>query len=294
MVAKDCGLTRSQIKRLIDRGQIEVNGAPAKAGAKLSPGDVVVVHIPPPVPEEVVPQPMDLRILFEDRHLLLLDKPAPLVVHPSPGHPDRTLVNALLAHCPAMEGVGGDALRSGIVHRLDKDTTGVMVVAKDPQTHAALVEVFSNRQLTREYWAVVAPAPVFSQKTFDTLYGRHPVHRKLFSSRVAQGKQAITHCEVVERFGEEAALIRCRLGTGRTHQIRVHLADANTPLVGDPVYRKRYRSARIAELGQRLGRQALHARTIGFRHPVTGERMDIESPVPADMRALIEAARVGC
>lgn len=288
----DHALTRSQIRRLIDEGEVRVNGLVVKAGTKLKTGDAVEVRIPAPVPAQAEPQAMDLVVLFEDAHLIVIDKPPGLVVHPAPGHPDRTLVNALLAHCTDLSGVGGE-LRPGIVHRLDKGTSGVMVASKDDATHTRLAAWFKDKVPRREYLAVVSPPPPpgRSRGTFESLYGRHPVHRKRFSSKVNRGKHAVTHWQVEERFGDLAALVRCRLETGRTHQIRVHFADAGWPVLGDPVYGRRSPSPRVTELGKQLGRQALHAAVLGFTHPITGQALTFETPPPPDMQAIIDALR---
>jgi 23S rRNA pseudouridine1911/1915/1917 synthase len=243
----------------------------------------------PPAPTENLPQAMALDVLYEDAHLIVIDKPAGLVVHPAPGHPDQTLVNALLAHCGDLSGVGGE-LRPGIVHRLDKDTSGILVATKDDATHQALAARFLAHDLVREYLAVVAPAPVAATGRFETLYGRHPVHRKKFSSKVSRGKRAVTNWTVVERFAG-AALVRCRLQTGRTHQIRVHFADAGSPVLGDPLYGKRPRDPRLAELAAQLGRQALHAARLEFEHPITGAPLRFAREPPADMQAMLAGLR---
>lgn len=283
-------LSRSQLKRAIEAGDVLVNGAPAKAGAKLRAGDEVDVVLRPPEPARAEAQDIPLQVLYEDEHLIVLDKPAGLVVHPAPGHADGTLVNALLAHCTDLSGIGGE-LRPGIVHRLDKDTSGVMVATKSDAAHVALVDRFKSKDLQREYRAVVAPPPRAGKGTFDTLHGRHPTHRKKFSSKVARGKRAVTHWRVVERFGDLAALVACTLETGRTHQIRVHFADAGSPVLGDPLYARRPRDPRLAELAEQLGRQALHAGILGFPHPVTGAPLRFESELPEDMQALVAALR---
>jgi 23S rRNA pseudouridine1911/1915/1917 synthase len=283
-------LSRSQVRRLIDQGLVEVNGRAVKAGARLHAGDRIDVEIPPAAPARAEPQAIDLAVLYEDAHLIVIDKPAGLVVHPAPGHPDGTLVNALLARCPDLAGVGGE-LRPGIVHRLDKGTSGVMVASKDDATHAGLAARFKDKSLVREYLAVVSPPPRNAAGTFSTLYGRHPVHRKRFSSRVTRGKSAVTHYRVDERFAQPAALVRCRLETGRTHQIRVHFADAGHPVLGDPTYGRRPPSPRLAELGERLGRQALHAAVLEFDHPRTGERLRFSIAPPPDMQALLDELR---
>lgn len=247
---------------------------------------------PPAVPVELLPEAIPLRVLFEDRHLIVVDKPAGMVVHPAAGNPSGTLVNALLAHCTDLAGIGGE-LRPGIVHRLDKDTSGVLVATKDDATHAALAALFKKKDLTRLYDAVVSPAPRGESGTVRTLYGRHPTQRKRFTSRVEEGKPAITHWRVVERFVVGAALIECRLETGRTHQIRVHMAETGHAVLGDRVYGRPPREGMLRDLGERIGRQALHARVLGFRHPVTGETMEFRSEMPADMRVLLEGLRGG-
>jgi 23S rRNA pseudouridine1911/1915/1917 synthase len=288
-------LTRAQVRRLIDDGDVRVGGAPvAKAGQKLRVRDEVVVLLRPPVPIDVVPEDIALAIVFEDDHLIAIDKPAGMVVHPAPGHASGTLVNALLFHCGAgLRGIGG-ALRPGIVHRLDKDTSGVMVVAKDAPTHVALSAMFKRKaDVVREYVAVVAPAPAVDRGTIRTEYGRHPTHRKKFSSKVAHGKPAITHWRVEARFAGGAAQVRCRLETGRTHQIRVHMADTGWPLLGDPLYGRRGMSPALTSLADALGRQALHAATLEFTHPITGARVALASPIPEDLAALVAALREG-
>jgi 23S rRNA pseudouridine1911/1915/1917 synthase len=281
------------VRRLIDDGHVAIGGvATTKAGTKLRFGDVVEVAIPPPAPARALAQDIALAILFEDEHLVVVDKPAGLVVHPSAGHPDGTLVNALLHHAGGLAGIGGE-LRPGIVHRLDKDTSGVMVVAKHDAAHLGLAAAFKDKvgALVREYLAVVAPAPSSSATTYRTLHGRHPVDRKRFSSKVATGKPAVTHVRVEERFALGAALLRARLETGRTHQIRVHLADHGHPLLGDPLYGRRPGDPRLAALAEALGRQALHAAVLGFAHPITGATLRFETPPPADLAALLAALR---
>jgi 23S rRNA pseudouridine1911/1915/1917 synthase len=292
VAARDGSLSRAQVQRLIDEGDVLVNGAvPAKAGIKLRDGDEVVVRIRPPVPVALVAEAMDLAVLYEDRHLIVIDKPAGLVVHPAPGHAAGTLVNALLAHCTDLAGIGGE-LRPGIVHRLDKDTTGVLVAAKDDATHQALAAAFKSKtRVLRQYVAVVAPAPAAASGTLRTLYGRHPVDRKRFSSKVADGKTAVTHWEVAERLVAGAAVVRCRLETGRTHQIRVHMADAGWPLVGDRTYGRARLPAPLGEAADEIGRQALHAARLELDHPITGERLRFATEPPADFRRLVERLR---
>ncbi len=230
---------------------------------------------------------MDLEVLFEDEHLIVVNKAPGLVVHPAPGHPDQTLVNALLAHCKDLSGVGGE-LRPGIVHRLDKDTSGVIVVSKTDTTHHALAKMFKDKTARRTYLAFVMPPPRSLQGRFSTLYGRHRVHRKKFSSKVQRGKTAVTFYRTLKRFGTIAAEMECRLETGRTHQIRVHFADHGSPVFGDLLYSRKPRVAQLAELFDALGRQALHAQRLELKHPITNEQMTFEAPLPEDLRSLAE------
>jgi 23S rRNA pseudouridine1911/1915/1917 synthase len=292
LAARDLPFSRSQLKRRIDAGEVSVNGEPAKPARKLRAGDEVVLVAAPPEATELVAEDLPLDVLYEDAHLIAIDKPAGLVVHPAAGHARGTLVNALLHHCPDLAGIGGE-IRPGIVHRLDKDTTGVLVATKDEPTQVAMAALFKKKDLTRLYQAVVSPAPAKDAGTIRTLYGRHPVDRKRFTSRVEEGKPAITHYRVVERFGAGAALVECRLETGRTHQIRVHMAETGHPVVGDRVYGRRPRDARLAELAEALGRQALHAAVLRFRHPITGAAIDLAAPMPRDMQKLVDELRRG-
>ncbi len=286
-------LSRAQAQRLIDDDRVTVNAAPAvKPSARVSPGDAIEVSVPPPVPLELVAEPIPLVVLYEDGELIAIDKPAGLVVHPAPGHPRGTLVNALLHHCRDLAGVGG-VLRPGIVHRLDKDTSGVMVATKTDRAHAALAAAFASKRdrITRMYLAIASPPPSPPRATLHTLYGRHPVDRKRFSSKVTSGKPAITDYETIA-VAAAAALVRFQLATGRTHQIRVHAADHGFPLVGDPVY-GRMRDDAVAAVGRTLGRQALHAATLAFDHPTTGARLELAPPPPPDFIAACAALGLG-
>ncbi|MGE0546885.1 MAG: RluA family pseudouridine synthase [Kofleriaceae bacterium] len=289
-------ISRAHVQRLIDDGHVTVGDlAATKPGARVRIGDVIVVTVPAPAPLEVVAEPIPLSVMYEDAELIVIDKPAGMVVHPAPGHASGTLVNALLHHCRDLAGIGGVA-RPGIVHRLDKDTTGVMVATKTDRAHTALASAFAAKSrgesggIRREYLAIAAPPPPARQGTLRTRYGRHPVHRKKFSSKVASGKPAVSHWEVVEPL-RGAALIRLTLETGRTHQIRVHAADHGWPLIGDAVYGHRPPDERIASVARQLGRQALHAAVLAFDHPVTGQRLSFESPLPADLGAALAALR---
>jgi 23S rRNA pseudouridine1911/1915/1917 synthase len=276
-------LSRTQAQRLIDEGRVTLRGQVAtKANARVAAGDAIEVRVPPPEPLDVAPEDIPLAVLFEDGDLIVVDKPAGLVVHPAPGHASGTLVNALLFHCKDLSGIGGVA-RPGIVHRLDKDTSGVMVATKTDRAHTALAAAFAGKTgVERAYVALCAPPPPQLRGTLRTLYGRHPVDRKRFSSKVAVGKPAVTHYEVLEKLAR-AALVRFVLETGRTHQIRVHAADHGFPIIGDPVYGKK---------SPHIARQALHAQVLGFAHPVTGEALRFETPPPADFAAALAALRV--
>lgn len=288
-------LSRTQAQRLIEEGQVTVEGVVASKATRLREGDAICVQVPEPSELELVAEDIPLSILHEDADLIVIDKPPGLVVHPAAGHASGTLVNALLFHCKDLAGIGG-VLRPGIVHRLDKDTSGVMVATKTDRAHSGLTAAFAAKSrgeaggITREYLAITSPMPPSKSGTVRTLYGRHPVHRKKFSSKVASGKPAVTHWELVEEL-HDAALVRFRLETGRTHQIRVHASDQGWPLVGDQVYGHKPRDERLAEVASALGRQALHAATLSFDHPVTGLRMSFESPLPADMQRALDALR---
>jgi 23S rRNA pseudouridine1911/1915/1917 synthase len=273
---REPGPTRSQLKRLIEAGLALVDGAPCRPAKKLAPGQGVELRIPPPEPLSARPEPMDLDIRYEDEHLVVVNKPQGLVVHPAPGHPTGTLVNGLL-HGRAT--AGGDPLRPGIVHRLDRDTSGLIVVAKDDRTHAGLALQFQEHTIDRRYQALVCGAPP-REGVWSTLHGRSPRDRKRFSSRVTRGRRAVSRFAVVERFSG-AALLRVTLETGRTHQVRVHCADHGFPVLGDPWYGPRRIAPPIREIHNQLPGQALHAELLGFDHPVTGERVELTSAPPA-------------
>jgi 23S rRNA pseudouridine1911/1915/1917 synthase len=281
------GLSRTQVQRLIESGQALLRGAiVTKANTRVEVGDAIELRVPPPEPLELMAEPIPLSVMFEDDDLIVIDKPAGLVVHPAPGHASGTLVNALLYHCKNLSGIGGVS-RPGIVHRLDKDTSGVMVVTKSDRAHAALSAAFAAKSagvpssIERAYLAITSPTPPAARGTLRTLFARHPVDRKRFSSKVMAGKPAVTHYELVEHLGD-AALVRFQLETGRTHQIRVHAADHGFAILGDGVYGKR--STAIA-------RQALHAALLVFDHPVTATRMQFKSPLPADFSAALQLLR---
>ncbi|MGI4732131.1 MAG: RluA family pseudouridine synthase [Janthinobacterium lividum] len=285
-------LSRERLKALIASGRVSRRGGdlardPARRAAA---GDVFVVSVPEPAPSDNEAQDIPLSIVFEDDHLLIVDKQAGLVVHPAAGNLDGTLVNALLHHCAGrLSGIGGVA-RPGIVHRIDKDTSGLMVAAKTDRAHEGLARQFHDHSIDRRYWAITSGVPVPGAGTVDAPLARSPRDRKKVAI-VPDGKRAVTHYAMTQRL-HEAALVECRLETGRTHQVRVHMGSLGHPLLGDPVY-GRTRSAHRALLAT-LGfhRQALHAARLGFTHPVTGEDMTFDSDLPADMQALFRQLRV--
>jgi 23S rRNA pseudouridine1911/1915/1917 synthase len=290
-------ISRSRIKALIDSGHVAVGGVAMRDPAKkLTAGDAVSLDVPPPAPAEPAPESIALDIVHEDDQLVVIDKPAGLVVHPASGHETGTLVNALIAHCGAsLSGVGG-VRKPGIVHRIDKDTTGLLVVAKTDAAHHRLAALFADHgrtlSLTREYLAFVWGVPDRAHGTVETFLGRHATQReKMAVTTEPRGREAITHWEKVEDYGV-AALLRCQLETGRTHQIRVHMAHIGHPLIGDATYGAGFKTkvAKLPEAAratvEKLGRQALHAATLGFEHPRTREEMLFESELPEDLQAL--------
>jgi 23S rRNA pseudouridine1911/1915/1917 synthase len=297
-------LSRSRIKALILDGHVSLNTiAGPKPMTDVSyrtrAGDAITLTVPEPVSAKPQGQVMPLDIVFEDEHLIVVDKPAGMVVHPAPGNPDLTLVNALIAHCgESLSGIGG-VKRPGIVHRLDKDTSGLMVAAKTDAAHARLTKAFAARTIERVYIAVVWGMPAPPSGRIEGDIGRDPKNRKKMAVVTKGGKTATTHYRTVERFGDVAALVECRLATGRTHQIRVHMTHIGHPLVGDPLYgrtRRRRTAGLPADVAAALTgfpRQALHARVIGFDHPVTGRHLKFESELPSDIQDLIKTLHRG-
>ncbi len=281
------GLSRAEAQRWIDAGAVTVDGGRAEGAKKLRGGEALVVTPPPPPVTEASPDPsVRFDTLFEDAHLLVLDKPPHLVVHPAAGHADGTLVNGLLAR-GGFELDGDDHTRPGIVHRLDKGTSGVMVVAKTAAAREGLTALFAAHDIDRAYLAICVGVP--RDGTITTTHGRHPTDRLRFTSRLASGKRAVTHVRVVRPLARGAALVECTLETGRTHQIRLHLAEvAQAPVLGDPVYGARPRDAALRALGQALGRQALHAARLGFVHPITGASLAFTTPPPSDMQRALD------
>ena len=280
--------SRARIQGLFRVGRVTVNGAPcARATARVLPGDVVALAIPPPVPAEPAPEDIPLSILYEDDDLIALDKPAGLVVHPAPGHLTGTLVNALLHHCPALAGIGGVA-RPGIVHRLDQETSGVMVVAKSQRAMDALTRAFaSHAQLRKTYLALVHGHPAARTGHIETLIGRCPFDRKKMAVVERNGKRALTDYEVVDATHPARALLKCEIATGRTHQIRVHLASVlGCPVVGDALYG---RAGWDRALTPPPRRQLLHAWRLELPHPVTRAPLVFEAPVPKEFADYLRA-----
>lgn len=266
-----------------------VDGRIARSAQRLRGGETITLTVPPPIAAEPLAQELPLRVLFEDRHLLVLDKAPGMVVHPGAGHADGTLVNALLHHVTDLGGVGG-TLRPGIVHRLDKDTSGCLVVAKHERSLVALQSAFKSRDIDKRYLALVHGSAPESGR-IETLFGRHPVHRQRFSGRVKEGKSALTEFLRHESF-EGATLLEVLLHTGRTHQIRVHLSELGHPLLCDELYGARAKAkGAVAEAEAVLGRQALHAWKLSFAHPMSGKPLAFEAPLPADFSAAMDVLR---
>ena len=312
VVAEASGLSRARVQALIAEGRVSLGGKPvAQPSLKVAAGTPYAIAMPQTVALETEAQDIPLVIVYEDEHLVVVDKPAGLVVHPAAGNLDGTLVNALLHHCAGqLSGIGGVA-RPGIVHRIDKDTSGLMVVAKSDVAHEGLARQFADHSIERAYQAIVAGQPVPAEGTLRGVIARSSFDRKKMTllvpgqrpegedtltkpgaARSARGKHAVTHYRVLERFGSlaspaAAALVECRLETGRTHQVRVHMASIGHALLGDPVYSRTPKALRplLADLG--FARQALHAAVLGFIHPVSGETLRFASDMPEDMRALL-------
>lgn len=286
-------LSRERIKALILGGCVtetgpETGSAPAAdPKRKVAAGQRFALSLPAATPAEAAPQDIPLAVVYEDEHLIVVDKPAGLVVHPAAGNPDGTLVNALLHHCAGrLSGIGGVA-RPGIVHRIDKDTSGLLVVAKSDVAHEGLARQFKDHSIARRYRAIVFGHPRPLSGTVDTWIGRSDRDRKKMAVQPeGRGKRAVTHYRTVETL-TGAALVECRLETGRTHQVRVHMAHLGHPLLGDPVYGNRARQLGTILARLAFRRQALHAASLGFIHPVTGERLDFASPLPDDMQQLL-------
>jgi 23S rRNA pseudouridine1911/1915/1917 synthase len=289
--------SRSKIEKLIEAGLVLVNGKNVKPSHKISPGERIIVKIPKEPRPELLPEPIPLEIIYEDEYLLVVNKPAGMVTHPGYGNYTGTLVNALLYHCSSLSrvNVSGGEVRPGIVHRLDKDTSGLLVVAKDDETHRQLAKQFFHKTVEREYWAIVWGHFNSSRGVIEAEVGRSRSDRTKFAV-VRGGKPAVTEYEVIEKF-EFLSLVKLRLKTGRTHQIRVHLAHIGHPVFGDPTYGgrriawggiDRKKKLFVDELLKIMQRQALHAKTLGFIHPARNEFMRFDSELPDDMKKVLE------
>ncbi len=276
-------ITRSYLQKLLKDGSVQMNGKPVKASTKTAVGAVIALTIPEPEEPEILPENIPLDILYEDSDVILINKPKNMVVHPAAGHYTGTLVNALMYHCRGdLSGING-VLRPGIVHRIDKDTTGVLIVCKNDRAHNALAEQLKEHSITRKYRAIVCGNLKEDEGTVDAPLGRHPQDRKKMAIVRSGGKRAVTHYRVLERFGNDT-YIECQLETGRTHQIRVHMASLGHPLLGDEIYGR-------AKSPFKLEGQTLHAMVLGFIHPTTGEYMEFEAPLPEYFEKLLEKLR---
>ena len=305
LAAAATNLSRTRVKSLIEAGHASIDGAPVKDPSHLlRAGQIAGLRLPPPADLAPLGENIALEIVFEDEHLLVIDKPAGLVVHPAVGHESGTLVNALLAHCGAsLSGIGG-VRRPGIVHRLDKDTSGLLVAAKTDAAHHGLAKLFADHgktlPLARTYLAFVWGTPARPSGSIDAPLARHGTGRqKIAVVPAGRGRRALTHWRAIESFAGVTSLISCKLETGRTHQIRVHLAHIGHPVMGDPVYATGFKS-KTAQLPPEakaclasLSRQALHAAVLGFPHPVTGVQLHFESTLPPDLRRLRDALAGG-
>ncbi|HEY3426235.1 MAG TPA: RluA family pseudouridine synthase [Negativicutes bacterium] len=277
--------SRSHLQKLISAGQVKINNRQVKANYKIQTGDLIEVIVSEAKPIAAVPESIPLTILFEDDDLIVIDKPRGMVVHPAAGNYHGTLVNALLAHCDDLSGINGE-IRPGIVHRLDKDTSGVMVAAKSDRAHISLAKQIKDRTASRRYLAIVHGNIKEEQGIINAPIGRHPVDRKKMAVTFSNSKEAITHFRIIERFGEHT-LVECKLKTGRTHQIRVHMAYIGHPVVGDP----KYGPERTPFL---ITGQALHSTELIFVHPVSGLKMVFTAPLPGDMQEILTDLKKKC
>jgi len=285
-------ISRSQAKHLIEQKHVLLNQKTVKPGARLKSGDTVSGVLPAPQPLSLTPESVSLNVLYEDASIIVIDKPSGMVVHPAPGNPSGTLVNALLYHCKDLSGING-TLRPGIVHRLDKETSGVMVVAKDDEAYHQLIKQFKNRRVEKVYVAIAYGNIKQNDGLIDAPIGRHPDQRKKMSIRSKRGRVALTRWKVLERFGS-FTFLEIYPKTGRTHQIRVHLSAIGHPLLGDPLYGRKgiVQDQKLRECIKRMNRQALHALQLEFDHPHTGKRAQFIAPIPQDMEETLNCLRL--
>ncbi|MCY8074697.1 RluA family pseudouridine synthase [Bacillus haynesii] len=281
LTAVEADWSRTQVQQWIKEDRVLVNGNAVKANYKVQEGDAVSVHVPEPEPLDVTAEPMDLDIYYEDQDVLVVNKPRGMVVHPAPGHLTGTLVNGLMAHCDDLSGING-VMRPGIVHRIDKDTSGLLMVAKNDMAHESLVNQLVNKTVTRKYTALVHGVIPHDHGTIDAPIGRDKKDRQSMTVTRENGKHAVTHFEVIERF-DDFTVVECQLETGRTHQIRVHMKYIGFPLAGDP----KYGPKKTVDFNG----QVLHAGVLGFDHPRTGEYVEFEAPLPDDMKNLLDKIR---
>ncbi|SDE76422.1 ribosomal large subunit pseudouridine synthase D [Fontibacillus panacisegetis] len=274
-------ISRNQIQLWIESGDITVNGDVVKANYKIAEGDRITLLVPEAEAVEIEPEDIPLDVYYEDADVIVVNKSRGIVVHPAPGHSSGTLVNALMHHCKDLSGINGE-LRPGIVHRIDKDTSGLLMAAKNDKAHASLAAQLKEHSVTRKYFALVHGNVNHDQGTVDAPIGRDPHDRKMYTVQERNSKHAVTHFHVVERFGDYT-LLELKLETGRTHQIRVHMKFIGHPLVGDPMYGR--------SKGIKMDGQALHAAVLGFIHPSTGEYMEFAAPIPEDMEHVLHALR---
>jgi 23S rRNA pseudouridine1911/1915/1917 synthase len=284
--------SRARLQKLLKAGLVQVDGAPRAASYRVRAGDAVTVQVPPPEPSHLTPEPLPLDIVFEDRDLLVLNKPPGLVTHPAPGHRQGTLLNALLHHCPELREIG-EVARPGLVHRLDKDTSGLLVVAKTVLAHESLVRQFQAREVSKKYLALVWGRFKEPGGEIAGEVGRHPTARQKMSAHPRRGRAAVTHWRVVKEFPGPLSLVELEPKTGRTHQLRVHLAALGHPVVGDATYgggASRLKGAPPSLSGLRplVHRQLLHAWRLGLTHPRTGETLSWEAPLPEDFQAVLD------
>ena len=276
-------LSRSYIQKLVKEKGILVNGNPVKANYKVNAGDEICVQIPEPEPLDILPEDIPLDILYEDDDILVVNKPKGMVVHPAPGHYSHTLVNAVLYHCGSrLSGING-VLRPGIVHRIDMDTTGSLLICKNDRAHQILADELKEHNITRRYHAVVYGNLKEDTGTVNAAIGRHPTDRKKMSTKAPNGRRAVTHYRGLERFGDYT-YIECELETGRTHQIRVHMSSIGHPILGDSIYGP-------AKAPFKLDGQTLHAKILGITHPSTGKYMEFDAPLPEYFMSLLDKLR---